>query len=290
MVAPHEQATLERLNEQTRVPFDFLSLPEMFRAQVERTPDATAIVFHGTSVTYREFDAYSNQLANLLIARGVAKGDLVGVLMDRSIEMMIGLYAVLKAGAAYVPMDPAYPAHRLEMMAEDAEPKVILTESDRAAQLAAFKTQTLVVDCKTTFDGVSKSPPAVFIDPDDLAYVIYTSGSTGRPKGVMITHKNVQNLFLSLDDKLKGVLPGTWLALISISFDVSIPELFWTLARGAKVVLRGSEKFPPDAGAKDQPARDQFQLDLPQRIRPRAGESTQPRRGICRAARLCHLA
>jgi non-ribosomal peptide synthetase component F len=255
VVAPHEQAALQRLNDQTRVVFDFRSLPEMFRAQVERTPDAIAIVFHGTRITYREFDAYSNQLANLLIARGVAKGDLVGVLMDRSIEMMIGLYAVLKAGAAYVPMDPAYPAHRLEIMAEDAEPKIILTETERAAQLAAFKAQILVVDRKTTFDGLSTSPPAVSIDPDDLAYVIYTSGSTGRPKGVMITHKNVRNLFLSLDDKLNGVVPGTWLALISISFDVSIPEIFWTLARGATVVLRGSEKASPKAISQDQPAR-----------------------------------
>jgi non-ribosomal peptide synthetase component F len=254
IVAPSEQAATERFNQQTRVPFDFLSIPDMFRAQVARTPDTTAIVFHGKNLTYREFDAASNQLANLLIARGVAKGDRVGVLMDRSIEMMIGLYGILKAGAAYVPMDPAYPAHRLEIMAEDVEPKIILTEPERVSQLA-FKTQILGIDRKTTFEGISAAPPAVSIEPEDLAYVIYTSGSTGRPKGVMITHANVRNLFLSLDDRLHGIEPGTWLALISISFDVSIPEIFWTLARGATVVVRGSENAVVQGTAKDPAAR-----------------------------------
>jgi non-ribosomal peptide synthetase component F len=283
VVAPHEQAAMERFNEQTRVAFDFRSLPEMFRAQVTRTPETTAVVFHGQSVTYREFDASTNQLANLLIARGVAKGDLVGVLMDRSIEMMISLYGILKAGAAYVPMDPAYPQHRLEIMAEDAEPKLILTEPARAAQLAGFKTQVLGIDRSTTFEGLSSSAPYVSIEPGDLAYVIYTSGSTGRPKGVMITHRNVQNLFLSLDDKLQGIEPGTWLALISISFDVSIPEIFWTLAHGATIVVRGSEHVASGSTAQNQPLHAlQFSLTFhdgadggPDSLQSQAGEFAQ---------------
>jgi non-ribosomal peptide synthetase component F/methionyl-tRNA formyltransferase len=255
VVSPREQAVLAQLNEETRLAYDFRSLPQMFAAQVERTPDATAVVFRGTSITYRELDTRANQLANLLIARGVVRGDVVGVLMDRSIEMVISMYAALKAGAAYVPMDPAYPAHRLQIMAEDAQPKIILTEPSRADELREMKSDILVVDRASTFDGQSADAPDVPIQPDDVAYVMYTSGSTGRPKGVMVAHGNIQNFFLTIDQKLHGNPPGTWLALTSISFDISIPELFWTLTRGARVVLRGSTKSDQSDETQKPPAR-----------------------------------
>jgi non-ribosomal peptide synthetase component F/methionyl-tRNA formyltransferase len=247
VVAPREQALLAQRNAETRIDYEFRSLPQLFHAQVERTPDATAVVFHGKSITYRQLDTRSNQLANLLIARGVGRGDVVGVLMDRSIEMVVSMYAALKAGAAYVPMDPAYPAHRLQIMAEDAQPKVILTEASRADELRAMQTEILVVDHASIFDGQNTEALHAAIQPDDVAYVMYTSGSTGRPKGVMVTHGNIQSFFLTIDQKLDGHPPGTWLALTSISFDISIPELFWTLTRGARVVLRGSARL-------DQPA------------------------------------
>ena len=240
VVSPAEQAVLADWNDKTRLRYAPSSLPRMFEAQVERTPDATAVVFRGEAVSYRELNSRANQLANLLIERGVNKGDLVGVLMDRSIEMVISLYATLKAGAAYVPMDPAYPAHRLAIMAEDARPKIILTESSRVGQVAAIGTMAIVVDRPATWDGLSNVSPVVTVEPEDVAYVMYTSGSTGQPKGVMITHGNIQNFFLTIDQKLNGDSPGTWLAMTSISFDISIPELFWTLTRGAKVILRGS--------------------------------------------------
>ena len=133
VVVPSEQAVLDRWNDDTRVDYEPTSLPRMFEAQVERTPDATAVVFRGECVSYRQLNARANQLANLLIARGVKRGDLVGVLMDRSVEMVVSLFAVLKAGAAYVPMDPAYPPHRLAIMVEDAGPAVILTQASRAS-------------------------------------------------------------------------------------------------------------------------------------------------------------
>ena len=122
VVAPSEQAVLDGWNEDTRVNYEPTSLPRMFESQVERTPDAMAVVFRGECVSYRELNVRANQLANLLIARGVKRGDLVGALMDRSVEMVVSLFAVLKTGAAYVPTDPAYPPHRLAIMVEDASP------------------------------------------------------------------------------------------------------------------------------------------------------------------------
>jgi non-ribosomal peptide synthetase component F/methionyl-tRNA formyltransferase len=254
VVTPREQADLKRLIDETSHRYDFRSLPQMFEAQVERTPEATAIVFRGASVTYRELNARANQLAHLLMARGVTRGDVIGVLMDRSIEMVIGMYAALKSGAAYLPLDPAYPVHRLQTMAEDAQPKIILTDFSRAAHLGKLTSEILVVDCRT-FDGQTLESPHVPIEPDDIAYVIYTSGSTGRPKGATVTHANIQNLFLKIDQTVDGHAPGTWLAHTSISFDISIPELFWTLTRGARVVLAGSSKPKLSADASNESAR-----------------------------------
>jgi polyketide synthase PksN len=242
LVTPSEQAALDRLNEETRLAYAPTSLPRRFEAQVARTPDATAVVFRDQSVSYRQLNLRANQLANLLIARGVKRGDLVGVLMDRSWEMVASLYAVLKAGAAYVPMDPAYPSHRLEIMVEDAGAAVILTQESRVAQLAAVNAEAIAVDRPSVLEGVSSSLPRIEFEPDDVAYVMYTSGSTGRPKGVMVTHRNINNFFANIDRVLAGDPPGTWLAVTSISFDISIPELFWTLTRGARVILRGSSE------------------------------------------------
>jgi non-ribosomal peptide synthetase component F len=242
IVAQAEQTLLDRLNEETRLAYEPLSLTGRFEAQVAKTPDATAVVFRDQSISYRQLNLRANQLANLLIARGVKRGDLVGVLMDRSWEMVASLYAVLKTGAAYVPMDPAYPSHRLQIMVEDAGAAVILTQESRAAQLASVAAETIVVDRPSVLEGVSSSLPRVDFEPDDVAYVMYTSGSTGRPKGVMVTQRNINNFFANIDRVLAGDPPGTWLAVTSISFDISIPELFWTLTRGARVILRGSNE------------------------------------------------
>ena len=166
VVAPAEQAALDRLNLDTRVAYEFHSLPQMFEEQVARTPDAAAIVFHGQSISYRELQARANQVANLLVARGVKRGDLVGVLMDRSTEMVVSLWAVLKVGAAYVPLDPAYPSHRLAIMVEDARPALILTQAARIEQVAAVKAEAVAVDRPDTFDGVSTATPHVAIEAE----------------------------------------------------------------------------------------------------------------------------
>jgi non-ribosomal peptide synthetase component F/methionyl-tRNA formyltransferase len=255
IVAPAEQALLDRLNLDTRIAYEFLSLPQMFDEQAARTPEATAIVFHGQSISYRELHFRANQLANLLIARGVKRGDLVGVLMDRSIEMVVSLWAALKVGAAYVPLDPAYPSHRLAMMVEDARPALILTQTARIDQVAELKAAAIAVDEPSIFDGVGSESPSVPIEANDLAYVIYTSGSTGRPKGATVTQGNIQNFFLKLDREFAGDPPATWLGMTSISFDISVPELFWTLTRGGKVVLRGSPKTDQPAPETTRPPR-----------------------------------
>lgn len=255
LVTPAERATLEDWNHATRVAYEWMPLGRLLQAQAEKTPDAVALIFRGQSVSYRDLNAHSNQLANLLIARGVQRGDLVGVMMDRSIEMVISLLAVLKSGAAYVPLDPRYPPHRLAIMAEDSRARFVITQSQHLEQLAAVPTEKIVFDGLAILEGISANLPHVDNDPDDVAYVMYTSGSTGKPKGVMVTHGNINNFFASIDRQLDGEEPGRWLAITSISFDISVPETFWTLTRGATIVLRGSGNAAQSALRSKRPEK-----------------------------------
>ncbi|MEH6528301.1 MAG: LLM class flavin-dependent oxidoreductase, partial [Sneathiella sp.] len=174
-----------------------------------------------------------------------AKPDMcIGIFMDRSIEMMVGLLAILKSGAAYVPLDPAYPRDRVGLMIEDANLQILLVHSKLERELPQHSARIVRVDeelNKTSLEQLAGRPVEAATS-DNLAYVIYTSGSTGKPKGVMIEHKNAVNFFSAMDDVLEfdGV-PGVWLAVTSISFDISVLEIFWTLSRGFKVVLQEEE-------------------------------------------------
>jgi natural product biosynthesis luciferase-like monooxygenase protein len=217
---------------------------QSFEAQVDRTPDASAIVFRAQSLTYRALDERSNRVANALVALGVGPGARIGVFMDRGIEMVVALLGILKAGAAYVPMDPAYPAARISLMLEDTRAPVVLTRTQLAAHLPATTAHVLTIDA---IDAPTVRP-RVAVDPHDLAYVIFTSGSTGRPKGVEIEHRNVANFFIAMD-RMLGTTPGVWLSLTSISFDISVLEIFWTLARGYNVVVQ-EEAVPRAARAR----------------------------------------
>lgn len=210
-----------------------LCLHEMLTAQVTRTPEKSAVASEHGKLTYRDLDQRSNAIAAALAAGGFGRGSIVGVCMQRTPDLIAALFGVLKAGAAYVPLDPDYPSERLAFIARDAAIRVVLTDSDR---LAFDATNDL------TLLNVGKLPDAVFsaayaCDPADLAYIIYTSGSTGRPKGVAITHGNAAarmqwaaNNFTA--DELKGVLAST-----SVCFDLSIFEIFGTLSCGGQVVL-----------------------------------------------------
>jgi amino acid adenylation domain-containing protein len=217
------------------------TIAQLFEQQVARTPDAVAVVAAGRSLTYRELDQRSNQLAPYLQQLGVRQETLVGIAVERSLEMMVGLLAILKAGGAYVPMDPSYPVQRIALMIEDSEAPVILATERTRSRLG--KTVRRVVSMDGDADAIARNgthPVSSTASGQNLAYVIYTSGSTGKPKGVMIEHRNVVNFFTGMDRAI-GSDPGVWLAVTSISFDISVLELLWTLTRGFQVIIHGDE-------------------------------------------------
>jgi natural product biosynthesis luciferase-like monooxygenase protein len=162
-------------------------------------------------------------------------------MLRRSPELIAAALAIHKAGGAYVPMDPAYPADRLMLYAQDSGAPVILTERALAAQMPATAARVIAVDGDPAIAAAPATAPVSTAGPDDLAYLIYTSGSTGRPKGVMLTHRNVASFYAGMDAHVPHDPPGTWLAVTSLSFDISVLELFWTLARGFHVVMSGDE-------------------------------------------------
>lgn len=203
-------------------------------AQADRTPDRTAVRFREQSLTYRELDERADAVAAALQARHVGPDRLVAVCLDRSLDLIVGLLGVLKAGGAYVPLDPAYPRDRLRMMLEDARPTVLLTQRDLSRDSFERHTQVMCIEdipLRQTRQRVTSDVTA-----EHLAYVIFTSGSTGRPKGVMVRHRSVANLFAGMDQRIPAD-PGRWLAVTSVSFDISVLELFWTLARGFEVII-----------------------------------------------------
>lgn len=233
-------------------PIDAPRLPtacvhELIATQTARTPEAIALICADERLTYRELDGRANRLAQHLQMLGAGPDSLIAVCCDRSLEMMIAVLAVLKAGAAYVPIDPTYPADRVSYMLEDAQTRIVLTREAVLGYLPATRATIICVDRDwAELAGYPDVAPVTAVTTSHLAYCIYTSGSTGRPKGVMVEHRNVTNLFAALDARL-GTDPGVWLAVTSLSFDISVLELFWTLARGYTVVLQEDAALPSAA-------------------------------------------
>ena len=210
----------------------------LFEEQVERTPSAVAVSFRNDHLSYRELNTRANLLANRLQQLGVRPETLVGISMERSLEMVVGLLAILKAGGAYIPLDPSYPQERLAFMLADACVPLVLTQRRLAGDLDGQGARLIQVDSDwSAISQLSTSCPPSDVCSDNLAYVIYTSGSTGKPKGVMVSHRNVLNFFVGMDQEI-GAEAGVWLAITSISFDISVLELFWTLTRGFHVILQ----------------------------------------------------
>ncbi len=213
----------------------------LFAEQASRTPDAIAVVAAGRQLTYRELDEQSNRLARHLRSLGVRADSLVGVAMERSEHIPISLLGVLKAGAAYLPLDPGFPKGRLFRMIEDSGIQTIVTTTLTRGRVPAADSRLVVLDAEAC--AIARHSSAALecnVAAENLAYVIYTSGSTGTPKGVMIEHRNVVNFFTGMDRAI-GHERGVWLAVTSISFDISVLELLWTLTRGQQVVIHGDE-------------------------------------------------
>ncbi|WP_156655983.1 AMP-binding protein, partial [Mycobacterium sp. 852002-51971_SCH5477799-a] len=210
-----------------------VSIPVLFAAQVSRTPEAVALTCGGRSWTYRDLDEAANRLAHLLTGHGVGPGGCVALLFSRSAEAIIAILAVLKTGAAYLPIDPALPAARIAFMLGDAAPAAAITTAEHAGQLDGHG--VLVIDVSDpAIDGqASGALPAPAAD--DVAYLIYTSGTTGVPKGVAVTHHNVAQLMGSLD---AGLPPAAvWAQWHSYVFDVSVSEIFGALLHGGRLVV-----------------------------------------------------
>ncbi|MBV8858949.1 MAG: amino acid adenylation domain-containing protein, partial [Acidobacteria bacterium] len=214
-------------------------LHQLFEEQAARTPDATAVVYESESLTYRELNGRANQLARHLLSLGVGPDELVGVCVERSAEMVVALLAVLKAGAAYVPLDPSYPRDRLAFMLDDSRPQVLLTQEGLSHALPQREgMRTLLLD--RDWDDISREsdePAGVSVSNDSLAYCIYTSGSTGRPKGVLISHRGICNRLLWMQTAYPLTADDRLLQKTPYSFDASVWEIFVPLMSGATLVM-----------------------------------------------------
>jgi natural product biosynthesis luciferase-like monooxygenase protein len=232
------------------------AIPLLIAAQVARTPNTTALVDSSRMLTYRELDEESGILAARLQMLGVRTRDtVVGVSLSRSAHTVVALLGILKAGGAYLPLDPTYPAERLSFMVADSSTSIVVSTVDMAGQLAALG---VVVVCVDNLGAKTAPLTPLATQGDDLAYLMYTSGSTGKPKGVKITHSNLVTFFQAMDKTFGDDPPGTWLAVTSVSFDISVLELLWTLTRGYRVIIRADEPAAAasrtQSNAKSEPA------------------------------------
>ncbi|WP_155768644.1 non-ribosomal peptide synthetase, partial [Mycobacterium colombiense] len=225
------------------------SIPAVFAAEVTRAPEALAVTFDGHSMTYRELDEASNRLAHLLAALGAGPGECVALLLPRSAKAVVAIMAVLKTGAAYLAIDPAHPAARMEFMVADAAPIAAITTAGLAGRLDAHQLPVIDVDDPRISGCPDVGLPAP--DPDNIAYLIYTSGTTGVPKGVAVAHQNVLRLLqtLNADQELRDA--GAWSQCHSLAFDFSVWEIFGALLHGGRLVVAADEvvRSPEDLHA-----------------------------------------
>jgi natural product biosynthesis luciferase-like monooxygenase protein len=250
-----ERELAARWNTASAPPPEHGCIHRAIEARAAAAPNARALTFRDRTLSYAELDAAANRLAHHLRARGVGPDVPVALCCERSLELVIALVAIHKAGGAYVPLDPHYPAERLQYMREDSRAPVLVTQRALRARLHAPGLRIVELDgdadaiaseASTRCDGGAR--------PEHLAYLIYTSGSTGKPKGVMVEHRNVANFFAGIDAALAPREPGVWLALTSLSFDISVLELCWTLASGFEVVISEDEHRQASSVARALPS------------------------------------
>ncbi len=251
LVPPADRHQLRVHWNDTRVEHSTRCAHELFEAQVDKTPEAVAIVFGDAQLTYRELDQRSNRLSHHLIALGVGPENLVGIAVERSLQMVVSLLGIWKAGGAYLPLDVSYPQDRLAFMIDDARPRVLLSQARWGSQLpqksSSGPTMVLLDEITAALDAQSALRPDRTVNANNLAYVIYTSGSTGRPKGVGVEHRGLGNLAAG-QAKAFGLEPGSReLQFAAFSFDASVAEVVTALLSGAQLHLLRQEELTGEA-------------------------------------------
>src|SRR5207248_6084684 len=218
-------------------------LHHLFEQQAARTPEAVAIVMGGEQITYRSLDDRANQLANYLMQLGAGQESLVGIFLERSIDMVVALLAVLKTGSAYIPLDPAYPPDRIAFILEDASVELLLTQENLRTTLPEASRMVIAVDTmKAQIAACDLQSPRAKSGATSLAYVLYTSGSTGKPKGVQISHRNLVNFLISMQGVPGLVASDTLLAVTTLSFDIAGLEIYLPLITGGRIILASREE------------------------------------------------
>ena len=246
MLTSAETQLLDDWNDTRRSDLYPRCVHELIEERARMNPDAVALSSSDREVSYQELDSWADVLADELRRKGVGPDVLVGIYLTRSIEMVVGILATLKAGGAYLPLDPDFPQARIAYMLDDARVPVVLTEARIAGKLPKGAHHVMQVQRSSgTVAEPPNSPSQGGPSPSDLAYVIYTSGSTGNPKGVMVEHRTVVNFFRAMDERIECVPEGVWLAVTSLSFDISVLELLWTLTKGFNVLI-----YPGESGAQ----------------------------------------
>jgi len=245
MLADYEkQQLLKEFNTEKLEGLKDKTLHQIFEERVEKTPNCLAVIYEEENLTYKELNEKANQLARVLRAKGIKPNTIVGIMVERSLEMMIGIMGILKAGGAYMPIDPEYPQDRIDYMVESSQVQLLLTQSFLEEKMSTG-VETIYLDEKGIYQGERHNLDYINT-ASDLAYVLYTSGSTGKPKGVMIEHATTIN---TLENQAKSYSLGeddSYLLKTIYTFDVSVLELFsWFFGEGKLIVpKKGVEKDP----------------------------------------------
>ena len=221
------------------------TISELFEEQVLKTPNNIALVFENKTLTYKQLNEKSNQLARFLRNNGITRGDIVGIMVNRSLEMIISILAVLKSGATYIPIDPEYPEDRIKYMLDNSNSKILLTFEDLADKVSYENKVFVELSDKKIYSTLSKNNLENINEPNDFSYIIYTSGSTGKPKGVVLKHKSLTNLQSFLKNNFEffqGKAQKTVVSVTTVSFDIFIFETIFSLTAGLKLVICNEEE------------------------------------------------
>ena len=241
VTAEERHRLLNEFNLKAEQPAATTTLVELFEAQVERTPEATALSFGQQRLSYAELNSHANRVAHYLMGKGIGRESLVGIALERMPEMVMAIIAVLKTGAAYVPLDPEYPKARLEHMLADARPAVVITSMKLGEELRLNAEIEFVLldatEVQSELRQVGDSNPGREVSAEDAAYVIYTSGSTGEPKGVVVTQGNVTRLFAATERWFHFGVEDVWTLFHSYAFDFSVWEMWGALLYGGRLVV-----------------------------------------------------